>query len=194
MSENAKKPRIRFKGFTDAWEQREFGEIANRTTEISTDTCYPCVEYEDIISGRGVLNKDVFKKKIHKAGIVFHSGDILYGKLRPYLHNWYLASFSGLAVGDFWVLQAEKVENTFLYRLIQSRIFDEIANQSTGTKMPRADWKLVSKMKFGIPLQKEEQGKIGLLFIEIDKLITLHQRKLEKLKNVKSALLEKMFV
>ena len=176
MSENAKKPRIRFKGFTDAWEQREFGEIANRTTEISTDTCYPCVEYEDIISGRGVLNKDVFKKKIHKAGIVFHSGDILYGKLRPYLHNWYLASFSGLAVGDFWVLQAEKVENTFLYRLIQSRIFDEIANQSTGTKMPRADWKLVSKMKFGIPLQKEEQGKIGLLFIEIDKLITLHQR------------------
>ena len=125
---------------------------------------------------------------------MFHSGDILYGKLRPYLHNWYLASFSGLAVGDFWVLQAEKVENTFLYRLIQSRIFDEIANQSTGTKMPRADWKLVSKMKFGIPLQKEEQGKIGLLFIEIDKLITLHQRKdiMKNLDKIKEMTLKKL--
>ena len=64
----------------------------------------PRVEYEDIISGAGRLNKDIKLKESEKVGIVFHKGDVLYGKLRPYLQNWLLASFNGLAVGDFWVL------------------------------------------------------------------------------------------
>lgn len=162
--------------FTNAWEQRKFGEMANRRSEVSASGNLPRVEYEDIVSGTGTLNKDVFEKQSQKQGIVFHSGDVLYGKLRPYLQNWLLASFNGLAVGDFWVLEPQGLNSNYLYRIIQTKQFDEIANQSVGTKMPRADWKLVSKATFLNPASFNEQRLIGKFFKDIDSLLTLHQR------------------
>lgn len=187
-------PEIRFKGFTDPWEQRKFEEIAVRSSVICSDDTLPRVEYEDIVSGTGRLNKDIYAKQSIKSGIAFRQGDVLYGKLRPYLQNWLLPTFDGLAVGDFWVLQPQNADSSFLYRLIQSRQFDEVANQSTGTKMPRADWKLVSKTVFSIPSNISEQAAIGTYFTALDSLITLHQRELEKLQNIKKSMLEKMFV
>lgn len=170
-------PEIRFPEFTNPWEQRKFDEIAERASAFSSAPELPRVEYEDIISGAGQLNKDVSAKGSIKSGIEFHVGDVLYGKLRPYLQNWLLPMFSGLAVGDFWVLRPQNVDSTFLYRLVQSRQFDEVANQSTGTKMPRADWKLVSKTEYAVPRSAEEQAMIGRYFNDLDALITLHQRK-----------------
>ena len=162
--------------YTFSWEQRKFEEIAVRSSVICSDDTLPRVEYEDIVSGTGRLNKDIYAKQSSKSGIVFHQGDVLYGKLRPYLRNWLLPTFDGLAVGDFWVLQPQNADSSFLYRLIQSRQFDEVANQSTGTKMPRADWKLVSKTVFSIPSNISEQAAIGTYFTALDSLITLHQR------------------
>ena len=193
MMKKSDAPAIRFKGFSDAWEQRKFEEIAVRSSVICSDDTLPRVEYEDIVSGTGRLNKDIYAKQSSKSGIAFHQGDVLYGKLRPYLQNWLLPTFDGLAVGDFWVLQPQNADSSFLYRLIQSRQFDEVANQSTGTKMPRADWKLVSKTVFSIPSNISEQAAIGTYFTALDSLITLHQRKFEKLTNVKKSMLEKMF-
>ncbi len=193
MTKKSDAPAIRFKGFSDAWEQRKFEEIAVRSSVICSDDTLPRVEYEDIVSGTGRLNKDIYAKQSIKSGIAFHQGDVLYGKLRPYLQNWLLPTFDGLAVGDFWVLQPQNADSSFLYRLIQSRQFDEVANQSTGTKMPRADWKLVSKTVFSVPSNISEQAAIGTYFTALDSLITLHQRKFEKLTNVKKSMLEKMF-
>ena len=190
--EGKTEPEIRFPGFTDAWKQRKFEEIAVRSSVMSDKKGLPRVEYEDIISGAGRLNKDIKLKESEKVGIVFHKGDVLYGKLRPYLQNWLLASFNGLAVGDFWVLQPQNTDSSFLYRLVQSQQFDEVANQSTGTKMPRADWKLVSKTKFAMPNSVDEQAAIGAYFEHLDTLITLHQRKYEKLIDTKKAFLEKL--
>ena len=147
-----------------------------RGSVFGADKALPRVEYEDIISGTGKLNKDVYAKGSSKVGLKFRAGDVLYGKLRPYLRNWLLPSFSGLAVGDFWVLQPQAIDSRFLYSLIQSDHFDEVANQSTGTKMPRADWKLVSKTEFAIPPSTEEQRCIGQFLLDLDDLITLHQR------------------
>ncbi len=186
-------PKVRFKGFTDAWELRKFESIAARASSISADPTLPRVEYEDIISGIGLLNKDVKLKGISKPGIVFNQGDILYGKLRPYLHNWFLPSFSGLAVGDFWVLQPKDADSSFLFRLIQGQQFDDVANQSIGTKMPRADWNLVSKTLFFVPTSIDEQALIGRYFRSIDNLITLHQRKLDKMKELKKTFLNLIF-
>ena len=186
-------PKVRFKGFTDAWELRKFESIAARASSMSADPTLPRVEYEDIISGIGLLNKDVKLKGISKPGIVFNQGDVLYGKLRPYLHNWFLPSFSGLAVGDFWVLQPKDADSSFLFRLIQGQQFDDVANQSIGTKMPRADWNLVSKTLFFVPPSIDEQALIGRYFRSIDNLITLHQRKLDKTKKLKKAFLNLIF-
>ena len=145
------------------------------------------------MSGTGRLNKDIYAKQSIKSGIAFHQGDVLYGKLRPYLQNWLLPTFDGLAVGDFWVLQPQNADSSFLYRLIQSRQFDEVANQSTGTKMPRADWKLVSKTVFSIPSNISEQAAIGTYFTALDSLITLHQRKCALLFSPFQAFISMMF-
>ena len=117
-------------------------------------------------------------KEIKKTGIGFDGTQVLYGKLRPYLHNWLNPDFEGVAVGDWWVLKPVKMDKNFLYRLIQTRKFDEIANQSTGSKMPRADWNLVSNAEFSIPFSLDEQKKIAGVFDNLDNLIILHQRKL----------------
>ena len=193
MKKNTAIPAIRFKGFTAPWEQRKFEEIAVRSSSISSNVSLPRIEYEDIVSGTGQLNKDIYAKDRNKPGLAFHPGDILYGKLRPYLKNWLLPAFNGLAVGDFWVLEPQNIDSKFLYCLIQIRQFDAVANQSTGTKMPRADWKLVSKTTFSIPSSTREQATIGAYFAALDTLITLHQRKLKKLHNIKKSMLEKMF-
>ncbi len=193
MAGTDKKPEIRFTGFTDAWELRKFASTVTRTTSISKENGLPRVEYEDIIADSGTLNKDLSKKESIKAGIEFVNGDILFGKLRPYLKNWLFASFRGIAVGDFWVLTPTDTDGKFIYYLIQTPAFQEVANQSTGTKMPRSDWSIVSKNQHAIPCEKFEQTQIGSFFYGLDRLITLQQRKYDKLVIIKKSMLGKMF-
>lgn len=187
-------PNIRFKGFTDDWEQRKFSNIASReSTAQESSSTFPSVEYEDVISEEGMLNKDIRNKEGSKKGIYFDGTQVLYGKLRPYLHNWMNPDFAGVAVGDWWVLRPNNVEKSFLYRLIQTQKFDDIANQSAGSKMPRADWNLISNSEFEIPASLEEQSQIGEYFQSLDHLITLHQRECDERKRLKKYMLQKMF-
>ena len=170
-------PEIRFVGFTDDWEQRKFKNIASRESTTQTSSSeFPSVEYEDVLSEEGRLNKNIYLKKSEKMGIVFDGSQVLYGKLRPYLHNWLNPDFKGVAVGDWWVLKPIDTNKDFLYRLIQTQQFDNIANLSSGSKMPRADWNLVVGTEFMIPGSNKEQQKIGVYFSSLDHLITLHQR------------------
>ena len=187
-------PEIRFKGFTDPWEQRKFSNLTDRVSMQSSDPDLPQVEYEDIVSGEGTLNKDLRDKEGGKTGIKFYAGDVLYGKLRPYLMNWLYPQFNGVAVGDFWVLRATECDSSFLYRLVQTDSFQRLANVSSGSKMPRADWNLISQSFFAVPADYAEQRVIAKSLAELDDLITLHQRKLELLQNIKKSLLDKMFV
>ena len=189
-----KSPKIRFKGFDGDWEQRKFSEIASReSTAQESSRYFPSVEYEDVITEAGRLNKDVNQKEVVKKGIVFDGSQVLYGKLRPYLHNWLKPDFSGVAVGDWWVLKPIDTDKSFLYRLIQTQQFDDIANQSAGSKMPRADWNLVSNSEFVVPVSQDEQTMIGEYFSGLDTLITLHQKKCEQLTILKKYMLQKMF-
>jgi type I restriction enzyme S subunit len=192
--ENKRIPKLRFPGFTDDWEQRKFEEFAQRqSSTMVSDSENPCVEYEDVISEQGELNKDIYSKDTEKNGIYFTEDDVLYGKLRPYLHNWLNPDFKGVAVGDWWVLRPINMDKNFLYWLIQTPQYDNAANQSSGTKMPRADWKLVSNTEFYIPGSVDEQAQIARLFANLNNLITLHQRKLDGIKEYKKGLLQKMF-
>lgn len=186
-----KVPEKRFPGFTDDWEQRKLNAVVSResATKISSAE-FPSVEYEDVISEEGHLNKDIYQKEPGKNGIAFDGSQVLYGKLRPYLHNWLNPDFKGVAVGDWWVMKPIDADKNFLYRLIQTPQFDNVSNQSSGSKMPRADWNLVSNTEFMIPYSKVEQHKIGEYFSSLDHLIILHQRKLEEMKKQKKALMQ----
>lgn len=187
-------PEVRFHGFEGAWEEREFGDVALRRSVVMANSDLPVVEYEDIVSGEGRLIEGYAFPKRLKSGIPFTSGDILYGKLRPYLRNNLLPKFSGVAVGDFWVLQAISADPSFVFALIQSTRFDAVANQSTGTKMPRADWGLVSRSLFPMAPTRLEQAKVGELFEKLDALIGVKVKMIEKLDQIKRSLLSKMFV
>jgi type I restriction enzyme S subunit len=187
-------PEIRFKGFSGDWVENEFNLIASRSSQSCSEKDLPKIEYEDIVSGTGRLNKNLFEKISQKAGVKFAKGDVLFGKLRPYLRNWWLAEFEGIAVGDFWVLTSAAGIPIFLYRLIQTEVFERIANQSAGSKMPRSDWKLVSNALFRAPPDPIEQQKIGTYFHTLDELISQHAIQLQKLQQLKSACLQKMFV
>ena len=163
--------------FAYSWEQRKFSDFVLRESVFQASSSeYPSVEYEDVVAEEGRLNKDIRQKETQKTGIVFDGTQVLYGKLRPYLHNWLNPDFTGVAVGDWWVLRPVGADKKFLYRLIQTQQFDEVANQSSGSKMPRADWNLVSNTEFIIPSSLDEQRQIAGTFDDLDNLITLHQR------------------
>ena len=175
MEEKKLVPKLRFPGFTEPWEQRKLGDVVKResVTQVSSAE-YPAIEYEDVIPETGQLNKDIYKKGVQKVGILFDDNKVLYGKLRPYLHNWVAPMYTGVAVGDWWVLNPCGLDRGFLYTLIQTVKFDTIANQSAGSKMPRADWNLLSTTEFSIP-SLDEQLKIGKLVEGLNDYITLHQ-------------------
>ena len=169
-------PELRFPGFIDDWEQRKLGEVVFRRNAAEVTGALPGVEYEDVIPEEGRLNKNVSLKEVTKKGLEFLEGDVLFGKLRPYLKNWLFAEFNGVAVGDWWVLYSDKVDGRLIYYLIQTDSYQTVANLSTGTKMPRSDWTTVSQTIFAFPVSADEQLKIGKYFSSIDSLISLHQR------------------
>ncbi|MCD5499616.1 hypothetical protein [Lactobacillus delbrueckii] len=177
-----------------AWEQVKYGEIFQRRSKMGVSTpTLPSVEYDDINPGMGTLNKEPKSKGIGKRGIYFNPGDVLFGKLRPYLKNWLFACFEGVAVGDFWVLTSSKIDHGFTYSLIQTPGFQYIANLSSGSKMPRSDWGLVSNARTFIPINHLEQERISSVLFGLDHAITLHEEKKRQLERLKSALLQKMF-
>lgn len=185
-------PRIRFKGFDGEWKITSFLNIAERISILANYRNLPCIEYEDIISGENALNKDIFTKHTHKKGIAFSANDILFGKLRPYLLNIYLPEFSGIAVGDFWVLRSVSVLPKFLLFLIFTPRFMRVANISCGSKMPRSDWALVSESEFLVPSHDEQQS-IAQYFSSLDSLIKATEKKIASLRQVKEASLQAMF-
>lgn len=185
-------PRIRIAGYKKDWHKKPFGEMVMRSSASSVSPFLPHIEYEDIVSGRGYLNKDPLDKiNSIKQGLLFQPGDLLFGKLRAYLQNNFLATFQGIAVGDFWVLRP-KENGSFLFNLIKTEQFQKIANTSIGTKMPRSDWGLVSSADYYIP-EIDEQKEIAHIIDSIE--ISIHKCELEllKLTKTKKAYLSMLF-
>lgn len=187
-------PEIRLDEFEDGWEEKVFSKLVKRVTQSSDSNSLPKVEFEDIISGQGRLNKDISNKFDNRKGIHFKPGYTLYGKLRPYLNNWLLPKFEGVALGDFWVFDPNGNDSNFIYYLVQSNRYQKVANDTSGTKMPRSDWKSVSSTIFEIPKTIAEQQAIGAYFSNLDNLIAAHQEKISQLETLKKKLLQDMFI
>ena len=187
-------PEIRLDGFEGEWEEKQFSKLVKRVTKSSDSDSLPKVEFEDIISGQGRLNKDISSKFDNRKGIHFKPGYTLYGKLRPYLNNWLLPKFEGVALGDFWVFDPNGNNSDFIYYLVQSSRYQKVANDTSGTKMPRSDWKSVSTTIFAIPQTIAEQQAIGFYFSDLDNLINSYQEKISQLETLKKKLLQNMFI
>ena len=202
MAEKAKAPAIRFKGFTEDWEQREWVG----TVDISTNMVDPkSGDYDELphvapgniesFTGRLFDNvKTVKEENLISGKFHFYPGDVIYGKINPQLGKYVIATFEGLTSADAYVLNAKNgLDQKFLFTLLQTdNFYKYTVSVSKRSGMPKINREELNAYGFSVP-KTIEQSQIGSLFLAFDNLITLHQRKLLKLKNVKTAMLEKMF-
>jgi len=125
----------------------------------------------------------------------FYNGDILYGKLRPYFRKVYKPKFDGVCSTDIYVIKNKKaVEKNFLYYLIATEEFTNIANSgSSGTRMPRADWKQLEKSEWAIP-DIATQTQIAQILTSLDDKIELNLQMNQTLEAVAQAIFKEWFV
>ncbi len=189
---------MRFKGFEgEAWHEVEFSKIAARNgsqvnpLEFSKDL--PCVELEHISQGTGQIIGHTSLKAQKSIKNRFSAGQVLFGKLRPYLRKFAQPDFEGVASSEIWVLNANPVRcsNDFLFYLVQSDAFSSAANVTSGTKMPRADWETIANMLFVLP-GYEEQNKIVGFLSSSDQEQHILERIREQLQTEKRGLMQQL--
>lgn len=166
MSENIQVPK--------GWEVIEFCNIANLRNKKyipNQNENIKCIELECIEKENGNLLYCINSNTQKSTKNYFYKNDVLYGKLRPYLKKYFYATFDGVCSTEIWVFNAtNKIDSYYLFLIIQSNKFNHYTNISTGTRMPRADWNIVSNLPVLLP-PLEEQKKIAEILSLWDKAI-----------------------
>lgn len=196
MQDNEKKPALRFKGFTDPWEQRKLGEVFEEYSEKNHAELPPLT----IIQGGGTIRRDESEralqydksslsnyKMVNKDDFIIH--------LRSFEGGLEKASSQGIISPAYHTFHGEDVDSRFYYAYFRSKNFinkdlkphvygirDGRSIDIEGMKTIRIPW-----------ASYPEQKSIGDFLTHLDTLITLHQRKYEKLVNIKKSMLDKMF-
>ena len=210
-SEKSLTPQIRFKGFTEAWEQRKLSELTTmharigwqnlRMSEFLDSGNYYLITGTDFENGYVNLstchyvNKDRYDQD---PNIQIDNGSILItkdGTLGKVALVQGLDKPATLNAGVFNVVirNEEIVDNGYLYQYLKAPfLLNYVAQTATGGTIKHLNQSILVDFPVSMP-SKGEQELIGDAFLRLDNLITLHQRKLDALKKIKSALLEKMF-
>ena len=173
------------------WIVRRLKHCLNLITEKTSRRDRPvALENVEGWSGRFIETASEFEGE----GVAFVPGDILFGKLRPYLAKAYLAESHGEAVGDFHVLRPGKsITGRFAQYQILNRDFIAIADSSTfGAKMPRVGWEFMGNMGFLAP-PGDEQTAIAIFLdretAKLDTLIARQEKLIELLQEKRQALI-----
>ena len=192
-----KKPKIRFKGFTNDWEQRKFGDCFTERIESMPEGELISVTINDGVKKFSELgrydNSNENKSKYKKVCI----GDIAYNSMRMWQGASGYSPYEGIVSPAYTVLAAKAgIDSKCMsYQIKLPNILHIFQINSQG--ITSDNWILkfpvLKEIKIIVANEPIEQQKIAQFFQNLDKLITLHQRKCEKLKNIKKSLLEKMF-
>jgi len=173
------------------WEVLPLKRRARLLTEKTDNRSNP-IGLENIESWTGRLIET--ETEFQGEGIIFEAGEILFGKLRPYLAKVYLASASGEAVGDFHVIHSSPslLPRLLQYQLLNREVIDLINSSTYGAKMPRASWSFLGSVEMPIPPLREQPLIATFLDREtakIDALITEQQRLIELLQEKRQAVI-----
>ena len=198
-----KNPEIRFAGFTDAWEQRKLGDILERRIEQRRQSAdYPRLAFA---SGQGViplserktnnreqLTKDEFTKKYlvtEMNDIVYNPANVKYGAIDR-------NKFGRGLISPIYVTFTTREDAGFIERIVTSHEFQQKAlrfEEGTVTKRQSVNPEDFVMLDILLASNKSEQKKVSVFFDTLDHLITLHQRKCDKLKLIKKFMLQNMF-
>ena len=186
-------PEIRFKGFTDAWEQRKLEDVVQITMGQSPDGSTYSDEPSDyiLVQGNADLQNGWVCPRIWTTQITkkADAGDLIMSVRAP-------AGAMGKTAYNAVIGRgvAAIKGNEFIYQLLVKMDMDGFwKTLSCGSTFESLNSDNIKNAEVKVPITAE-QVQIGNFFRQLDNLITLHQRKLEKLKNLKKACLEKMFV
>ena len=199
----SKFPEIRFKGFTDAWEQRKVGELLiERNEQAPMSEEYPLMAF---IANEGVAPKG---ERYDRSSLVSDTenkpykrtefGDFIYSSNNLETGSIGLNKYGKASISPVYsIFQPTGIaDSDFLgRRLVRKDFINEMVKWRQGVIY--GQWRIHESdfIKIEIPVPSvQEQREIGAFLDNLDNLITLHQRKLEKLKNIKKSMLEKMFV
>ena len=191
-----KKPEIRFKGFTDDWEQRKFGDVFEEYSEKKHGELSPLT----IIQGGGTIPRDESNRnlqydKTSLSNYKMVKKDDFIVHLRSFEGGLERANSDGIISPAYHTFHGENTDSRFYYPFFRSKRFIEVLLKPHiyGIRDGKSiDIEGMKNINLPVP-SYEEQFKVGEYIEQIDHLITLHQRKLNKLKKVKKSMLEKMF-
>ena len=190
-------PEIRFAGFTDPWEQRKLGELFEEHSEKDRDDL-PALT---IIQGGGTVHRDESNRNLQfdrnslSNYKVVDTGDFIV-HLRSFEGGLEKATCCGLVSPAYHIFRGKNVDSDFYYLYFRSKRFidADLKPHVYGIRDGRSIDIEGMKTIFIPWTNLAEQRRIGAFFDHLDSLITLHQRKLELLRNIKKSMLDKMFV
>ena len=211
MTEKRKSPALRFRGYTDDWEQRKLSELTSmharigwqnlRTSEFLDSGNYMLITGTDF--NDGAINFStchyVERERYEQdRNIQIHNGSILItkdgtlGKV-AYVQGLSMPATLNAGVFNVQIKDANNVDEKYLFQYLKAPfLMDYVDKKATGGTIKHLNQSILVDFPVILP-QRSEQTLIGAFFQQLDNLITLHQRKLEKLKLVKKSMLEKMF-
>ena len=195
---DAKVPELRFSDFTDAWEQRCLGECFEERNENMPKGELISVTINDGVKRFSELgrhdNSNENKSKYKKVCV----GDIPYNSMRMWQGASGYSMYEGIVSPAYTVLKPKEGVNSRCVSYLFKREDMIHTFQLNSQGITSDNWNLkypkLSQIGIFLPLNLREQEKIVECFVKLDHLISLHQRKLEKLKNIKKSMLEKMFI
>ena len=176
------------------WFEKKLRYLVELRGEKSVTTDYKkYVGLENIMSQTGQYVQTGIEVDLTE-NLTFEVGDILFGKLRPYLRKYWRAEFSGTASSEFVIIKGSSLNLNFLFWAIQSDSFINDVDSSTyGSKMPRASWEYMKNIKLPFPESIEEQTQIADFLdkkvAQLDKVKSLLEEQIKTLEDYRQSLI-----
>ena len=185
-------PKIRFKGFTESWEQRKLGDLAIFNPKAELPDIFEYVDLESVVGTEMLTHRTESKRTApSRAQRLARTGDLFYQTVRPYQKNNYLFEKPDkhYVFSTGYAQMRPIMDGRFLLCLVQNDSFVKVVlDNCTGTSYPAINSNDLAGIEVYSPSNPQEQTQIGDFFKDIDTLIALHQRKLEEEKKKKKAM------
>ena len=182
---------------TNSWEQRKLGDVAVFNPKEELPDVFEYVDLESVVGNEMLFHRTEEKLTApSRAQRLANNGDLFYQTVRPYQKNNYLFEKSDkhYVFSTGYTQLRPFVDGYFLLSLVQNGQFvKSVLDKCTGTSYPAINANDLAKIEVFFPKDECEHHQIGTYFRNLDNLITLHQRKLDRLKNIKKSMLDKMF-
>ena len=183
-------PKLRFKGYEDAWEQRRLADVSVLNPKGEIPTTFKYVDLESVL-GTSLLGYKIESKESapSRAQRVAKKGDIFYQTVRPYQKNnyYFCLEEEDYVFSTGYAQIRPNCSGLFLFTYLQLDGFVlTVLNNCTGTSYPAINSKVLSDLNIRIP-QILEQEKIGDIFHSLENLITLHQRRSSRIIGLSAA-------